>query len=308
MAQGKSVHVPVLVDELVDALDLQQSDTVIDATFGFGGHARRVLEHLGPTGRLVGFERDPDVCRRARRRFQGESRLELHRATYRDLEVHLEEDKWVDGVYFDLGMCSFHLESSGRGFSFRRHDEPLDCRFDPDSTAEPARELIARQEPQDLERLLREYGEVRQARAIVREIEKRQPIETVGELRACVEAIGLPPDVKRGELARVFQAFRIAVNDELDHLRRGLRAALEVLREHGRLAVIAYHSLEDRIVKQFFRHEAKACVCPPDFPVCACEKVQRCRVVTQSPVMPKEEETQTNPRARSARLRVAEAT
>ncbi len=306
MAVDDVEHVPVLVDELVESLDLRQSDTVIDATFGAGGHARRVLRRLGPDGRLIGFERDPEVFRRSRRRFRDEPRVQLHRVSYRRMDERVGDDVRADAVYFDLGLSSFHLESSGRGFSFQRPDEPLDCRFDPDSASPSARELIRDRSPDQLVEQFREYGEVRRAPDIARRIDARRPVETVGDLRACVRALGVPPEVERGELARVFQALRIAVNDELDHLEEGLEAAFGRLVDGGRMAVLAYHSLEDKRVKGFFRRTARDCVCPPDFPVCACEAVQRCRRVTRSPVMPGEEETQQNPRARSARLRVVE--
>lgn len=306
MAVSEPEHVPVLVDELVERLDLQQSDTVIDATFGSGGHARRVLERLGPGGRLIGFERDPVVARRSRRRFRDDPRVRLHRCSYRRMDERVEDGARVDAVYFDLGLSSFHLESAGRGFSFRRPDEPLDCRFDPGASTPSARELIRDRSGERLVELLREYGEVRCAPRIVRRIESRRPVETVGDLRGCVEDLRLPPEVERGELARVFQALRIAVNDELDHLEEGLETALRILADGGRMAVLAYHSLEDRRVKRFFRRAARDCVCPPDFPVCACGKVRRCRRITRSPIMPEEEETKRNPRARSARLRVVE--
>lgn len=306
MAVNDPAHVPVLVDELVELLDLQQSDTVIDATFGSGGHARRVLEALGPNGRLIGFERDPELVRRARRRFREDPRVELHRCSYRRMDARVEDGTRADAVYFDLGLSSFHLESAGRGFSFRHPEEPLDCRFNPDASAPSARELIRDRSGDQLVELLREYGEVRCAPRIVRRIESRRPVETVGDLRACVEDLRLPPEVERGELARVFQALRIAVNEELDHLEEGLEAGFGTLADGGRMAVLAYHSLEDRRVKRFFRHAARDCVCPPDFPVCACGKVRRCRRVTRSPIMPPKEETARNPRARSARLRVVE--
>ncbi len=302
-------HRAVLVDELLEHLDLKQSNKVIDATFGFGGHGRAVLGELDSSGRLYGFEKDPEIYKRAVEKFKDDRRTKIYNRSYHYLtRVAEEEDfKPINAVYFDLGICSFHLEKSGRGFSFRNDDEPFDCRFNPDSSVRSAREILNNVSPAELRRILVENGEVRRPAPVVRSLLKARPVEKVGEVKEAVERVVYPPH-RSGELARVFQAFRIEVNEELSRLADSLNQALELLVPGGRLAVISFHSLEDRIVKKFFRRQSEDCVCPPELPVCACEKQKKCNVVTQSPVQPGKEEIEVNPRARSAKLRVAEKT
>lgn len=300
-------HRAVLKDELITHLDLKKSNKVIDATFGFGGHAREVLAELGPGGRLYGFERDPEVYDRAREKFSGEERVDIFNRSYTNLlRVDAEKDIGpVNAVYFDLGMCSFHLEQSGRGFSFQKEEEPFDCRYNPEGKEPSAYEILNNCSRSELKRILIENGEVRRPGQIARSLINSRPLKKVGEVKKAVEDVIYPPH-RSGELARVFQAFRIEVNEELKHLSKSLKQALDILNPQGRLAVISFHSLEDRIVKKFFRRQARSCICPPELPVCACEKEKKCDVVTQSPIQPKKEEIELNPRARSAKLRVAE--
>lgn len=306
MTDSSLQHTPVMVDELLEALDLEQSHTVIDATYGFGGHGSAVLAELGPGGRLIGFERDPEVYDRVREDAD-DPRLTLVNENYRHMGESLPEDVGgVDSVYFDLGVSSFHFDTSERGFSFRRDEDPLDCRFDPDGNAPTGAEVLNRCKPDELRSLFREYGEVRNLEAVVGSILEDRPLETVEELREAVEK-AVPYRDRSGELARVFQALRIFVNAELESLEEGLERALDLLSDGGRLAVISYHSLEDRRVKDFFRYEQKDCVCPPDLPVCACDKTRRLKVEDRSPITPQREEIEENPRARSATLRFATA-
>ncbi len=307
MSDDLRQHVPVLVGELLEQLDLEQSDTVIDATFGFGGHARAVLEQLGPDGRLVGMERDPEVFERAREDFESDPRVTLIQSSYVELQDRLEAEgiSSVDAVYFDLGICSYHLERSGRGFSYQNRDDPFDLRFDPDSPGPTAAEWLNNASPSELRSILRDYGELRRLNAVCRALLEARPVDTVGDVVEALERV-VPPPGRRAEWARVFQAFRLVVNQELDHLREGLTRAFSHLRSGGRIAVIGFHSLEDRIVKQSFREWANDCVCPPDFPVCACDAVRRCRVLSRSPIQPTREEVEANSRARSAKLRAAE--
>ncbi|MFP4686638.1 MAG: 16S rRNA (cytosine(1402)-N(4))-methyltransferase RsmH, partial [bacterium] len=272
-----------------------------------GGHAAAVLEQLDQRGLLVGFERDPAVFKSIPAHLKKDSRVELINCSYwfmkRELErLGIEE---VDVIYFDLGICSYHLEHSKRGFSFQNREEPFDCRFNAESDTPPAWKLINDSSPAQIKKILRQYGEVRQPAAIVYAIEERKPVKKVSDICEAVEKAVIPPRQK-GELARVFQAFRIAVNRELVELESSLETALDLLAEGGRLAVISFHSLEDRIVKHFFREQARDCICPPQLPVCACDKKARCRVVNRSPIIPGKEEIEANPRARSAKLRVAE--
>jgi 16S rRNA (cytosine1402-N4)-methyltransferase len=297
-------HQPVLVDELLETLDLKKSNTVIDATYGFGGHANRVLGFLSESGCLYGFERDPEVYRIARGNI-ADDRITLFNESYARLdEIVGDREITPDAIYFDLGVSSHHFDESPRGFSYERLDDPFDCRFNPSDDTKPAYEVLNEISADELETILREYGEVRRLKQVRDALIEGRPVETVRDLRGILESI-LPSHKAKGEMARVFQAFRIAVNDELEHLRDGLQAGLDVLKPGGRMSVISYHSIEDRIVKQFFRHEAKDCVCPPDLPVCACDKVQRVEVASESPLTPGSEEVEENPRARSAKLRSA---
>ncbi len=309
MTADSEGHRAVLVEELLEHLDLKQSNKVIDATFGFGGHGRSVLQSLGPTGCLYGFEKDPAVYARALEEFQAEDRVHIYNRSYHHLSRVAEAEgiEAVDAIYFDLGICSFHLEESGRGFSFQNEGEPFDCRFDPDSSTPAASEILNNAAPGELRRILVQNGEVRRPKRIVSALLDARPLKKVGEVKEAVEKVVYPPH-RRGELARVFQAFRVEANEELARLADSLDQALQLLEPGGRLAVISFHSLEDRIVKKFFRRQSKSCVCPPELPVCACEKEKKCSVVTQSPVQPGKEEIEENPRARSAKLRVAEKT
>lgn len=302
MGSGEaSEHQPVLKAELVEFLDLSQSDTVIDATFGFGGHAEAVLEKLGSAGRLVGFERDPQVVGRIPSQFREDDRVEIVNESYTSLKRHLGSTS-PDAIYFDVGICSYHLETAERGFSFQDRGEPFDCRFNPNGDRPPAWKLVNESSPDRLRQILQEFGEVRFLGPVVEELLERRPVETVGDVVAAVEEVVYPHNLN-GELARVFQAFRIAVNRELEELRQGLEIALEQLASSGRMVVISFHSLEDRIVKHFFRDAARECICPPELPVCACDKEKTCEVVTKSPIRPSEEEIEANSRASSAKLR-----
>lgn len=304
MKTAERPHRPVMVDELLEILDLEQVNTVVDATFGAGGHASAVLKHLDPKAQLIGFERDPDVFCRVRNQATN-SRVTLVNKSYRELDtVLLDQGLTPDAVYFDLGLCSLHLDDSNRGFSFENGDDPFDCRFNPQEGRAKASEILNTVSQSELVQVLEQFGEVRRAKPIAGALVDRRPVETVKDVRSAVESVIPPPHLK-GELARVFQAFRIHVNDEFEHLKTGLQKALDALRSGGRIAVLTYHSLEDRIVKDFFRYESKKCVCPPDLPVCACEKEKRCEVLKRSPLTPEREEVEENPRARSATLRAA---
>lgn len=303
MSTGSDRHQPVMVEELLDVLGLKQSNTVIDATIGFGGHARAVLEELGPDGRLIGFERDPNIYDLISDQFSDDSRVTIHNDSYRTMDRVLNSHvDTVDSIYFDLGLSSFHLDESDRGFSFDREDDRFDCRFDPSEAAPAAADVLNNATPSQLTDILKKYGEVRRLDSIREVLLESRPVETVAEVREALEKV-IPSHKLHGEMARVFQAFRINVNNEIQHLKEGLEAALDSLKADGRMAVISYHSIEDRTVKQFFRYSAKECICPPDLPVCACDKTKRCEAASESPLTPSNEEVEENPRARSATLR-----
>jgi len=306
-------HLPVMVKEVMVALSPLPGSFHVDATLGSGGHAVRILESNAPDGRLLGLDADPMAIARAARRLApfGE-RAVLRHANFEDMATVAAAAGFssVDGVLLDLGLSSNQLADSDRGFSFRA-EGPLDMRFDP-TRGRPASDLIARDNARSLAQIFRAYGEERFAdriaRAVVREREQH-PIERASELAELVERVvpgGARTPRRIHPATRVFQALRIAVNGELDVLPRALAAAVELLRPGGRLVVISYHSLEDRIVKRFIAAERRGCVCPPELPVCVCGRAPRLRPLGRKPERPTNEEIAANPRARSAHLRAAE--
>ena len=309
-----TLHVPVLGDEVVAMLAATSGGLHVDATVGGGGHAERILIATDPDGRLLGLDADEAAIATVRARLQPRfgARLRLRQANFRELAAVAPAEGFgaIDGCVFDLGLSSDQLASEARGFSFRTAGA-LDMRFDV-GRGVPAAELIATLDAGELTALLRRYGEEpfagRIARAIV-EARRAAPIETAAELAVLVERVApaRAPGRRRVHPAtRVFQALRIAVNEELDALEAGLAAAVELLRPGGRLVVLSYHSLEDRIVKRFFQAERRGCTCPPEVPVCVCGRAPRLRLVTPKGIVPAPAEIAANPRARSARLRAAE--
>ena len=310
----KAGHLPVLAEEVLAMLAPRPGSLQIDATVGGGGHTERILEATSPDGRLLGLDADAAAIARAdgrlRPRFDG--RLVLRRANFRELAEVAPEAGFeaVDGCLFDLGLSSFQLADTDRGFGFRAGG-PLDMRFDT-GRGVPAAELLATLDADELTALFRRYGEEPKAGRIARAIvdaRRSAPVATAEELAALVERV-VPPNPRQPRrthpATRVFQALRIAVNEELEALETGLAAAVDLLRPGGRLVVLSYHSLEDRIVKRFFAAERRGCVCPPELPVCVCGRDPRLRLVTRRSVTPTAEEVAANPRSRSARLRAAE--
>ena len=304
-------HQPVLLTEALDALQIRHDGIYVDGTVGGGGHAEAMLARL-TNGRLVGTDVDPAALERARQRLAGfGARVSLHRASYVDLGAVLDglEIDQVDGVLFDLGLSSLQLGDPRRGFSFQM-DAPLDMRFDPDCDLR-AHEIVNRWDEGAIVRILRDYGEERFARRIARRIAQaraERPVDTTRKLADLVtEAI--PKPAQRGHhggrdvhpATRTFQALRIAVNDELTNVERGLSVAFERLATDGRLVVITFHSLEDRLVKRYMKAKAQGCVCPPDLPVCACGREPEAEIVAHK--TPTDAERERNPRSRSARLR-----
>lgn len=306
-------HLPVLLAETLAQLHLLPGSIVVDGTLGGGGHAAAILEQTGPDGLLLGLDRDPEALSAARGRLSryGDRFRALH-ASFRDLDQAVAQAGFeaVDGVLLDLGVSSHQLDTPARGFRFGDEGAgaPLDMRMDPSQGATAA-DLLARATADEIEGWLREYGELPGARRLARAIAEtrgRQPLRTNADLLRVIAQAGVGRGRRHNPATLVFQALRIAVNDELGALEQGLEAALRVLRPGGRIVVIAYHSLEDRIVKQYFRREARGCVCPPAQPVCTCNRLPTVRVVTKRAVRPGDAELAENPRARSARLRCAE--
>ncbi len=307
-------HLPVLVDEVMEMLAPAPGSLHIDTTLGGGGHTERILEASSPDGRLLGLDADPAAVARVGTRLGPRygDRLVLRQANFRELaEVGPAAGFGaVDGCLFDLGLSSFQLADRERGFGFRAGG-PLDMRFD-STQGVPAAELLASLDAAELTALFRRYGEEPKAPRIARAIidaRRVAPIATAEDLAALIERV-LPPNPRQPRrthpATRVFQALRIAVNEELDALLAGLAAALDLLRPGGRLVVLSYHSLEDRIVKRFIQAERRGCVCPPELPVCVCGRNPRLRLVTTPSLTPTASEVAANPRARSARLRAAE--
>ena len=298
-------HVPVLVREVVELLAPERGGFFVDATVGAGGHAAALLERGGEV-RLLGLDRDPEALALARRRLaRFAARVELYEGNFADLDSALEGFPAPDGILADLGVSSMQLGDPGRGFSFRR-DGPLDMRMGPSGRS--AAEIVAAASAEELTRIFREYGEERMAAKIARVIVEQRasgPITSTRQL-ARVVARAKGPRERIDPATRVFQALRIEVNQELVALSRFLAAAVNRLNARGRLAVLSYHSLEDRIVKEAFRRDSGVCLCPPRIPFCVCGARRVLTVLTRRPVVPAEAELRSNPRSRSARLRAAE--
>lgn len=301
------MHEPVLYQEVIHALRPHSDGFYVDGTVGAGGHAEGILESSAPGGHLLGLDVDPDALEIAKRRLAPfSSRVNLMRASYSTLKMQLDAMEWegIDGVLLDLGLSSMQLESPERGFSFR-FDAPLDMRFDPDGDV-TATDLVNGLSEEELAELIYRYGEERKARQVARAIVAARPVSSTLQLAEVVARVtgggrsGIHP------ATRTFQALRIATNNELEALEAFLPQAVQTLNSEGRLVVIAFHSLEDRIVKQFVRRESRDCICPPQQPVCTCDHKASLLEITRKPVRPSEMEIETNPRARSARLRVAE--
>jgi 16S rRNA (cytosine1402-N4)-methyltransferase len=303
-------HEPVLAGPVVDYLlpSLEQGGVFVDATFGRGGHARAILE-AAAEAELVGIDRDPQALDEGVADLATyEDRIRLVRDDFENLAAVLERlgIASVRGVLFDLGVSSPQLDEAARGFSFR-NDGPLDMRMNPDAPLSAAT-VVNEYSEKELARVIRDYGEERFASRVARAIVRNRPIERTSELAEVVKE-AIPAATRRtgGHPARrTFQAIRIEVNRELDALQSALPDAVDALEPGGRVAVISYHSLEDRIVKRTFNDAANGCTCPPDFPVCVCGAEAAIRILTRRPVRPPEAETEHNPRAASARLRVGE--
>jgi 16S rRNA (cytosine1402-N4)-methyltransferase len=309
-AEQEVGHLPVMADEVLETLAPHPDSLQIDATLGGAGHAGRILEACAPGGRLLGLDADGAAIARGRRRLaRFGDRAVLRQANFRELERVAPEAGFgaVDGLFMDLGLSSYQLGDVERGFGFRAGGR-LDMRFDT-SRGRPAADLLATMDAAELTALFRRYGEEpfagRISRAIV-ETRRATPIETAEQLAALVERSVPAPRAHRIHPAtRVFQALRIAVNDELGALEAGLAASLALVRPGGRLVVLSYHSLEDRIVKRFIATEQRGCICPPEVPVCVCGRRPRLRSLGKSRT-PSDAEIRSNPRSRSARLRGAE--
>lgn len=310
-------HIPVLLAECLEQSKITPQHTFVDATLGGAGHSSEVAKRLGPDGILIGIDQDEMALAAAKERLETLNlneapRIELLRGNFGDLDALLMEAEvpGVDTFLFDLGMSSPQIDLPSRGFSFKE-DAPLDMRMDPGRQTVNAAELVNTLNAAELARIIRAYSDEKWASRIAEfivEARERAPIERTGQLVDIIKA-AIPASARRAgghPAKRTFQALRIEVNAELSVLRSGLEAAVRWLNPGGRILVISYHSLEDRIVKETFADYARTCTCPPDLPICACGAKPRLKVVTRKPILPREDEIEANARARSAKLRVAQ--
>ncbi len=309
-------HIPVLLTECLEYLNLQTHYTFVDATLGGAGHSLEVAKRIGSDSRLIGVDQDPVARAAATERLMAlpdeiRPKIDVLAGNFGDLDSLLLEAcvPSIDGILFDLGVSSVQIDTPSRGFSFKE-DAPLDMRMDPSKHTLNAAEIINTYNAADLTRIIRQYSDEKWASRIADFIVKSReevPITTSGQLVEIIKA-AIPASARRANghpAKRTFQALRIEVNSELDVLRRGLEAAIRWLAPGGRIVVISYHSLEDRIVKDIFKQYSQGCTCPPDLPVCVCGNKPVLKVVTKKPILPTAEEIERNPRSRSAKLRVA---
>ena len=303
-----AAHDPVLYKEILQALKPETNGLYVDGTLGAGGHSLGILEACAPEGKLLGLDVDPQALALARETLAPhEPRSILLLRSYTTLEETLKEIDWplVNGIVLDLGASSMQFDTPERGFSFR-DNAPLDMRFDP-TRAQNAADIVNTYSEAELAEIIFRYGEERASRQIAKAIVRERPIRTTGGLASVIKSVIPRKKGKRVHPAtRTFQALRIAVNDEMGTIESVLPQAMRVLAPGGRLAIISFHSLEDRQVKQYFRKESRDCLCPPKQPICTCGHKASLKEISRKPIYPSEEEIARNPRARSARLRVAE--
>ncbi len=307
MTMSLPTHIPVLVKEAVEGLQAKPGGCFIDCTVGMGGHAAAILERISPQGKLLGIDADPEAIRAARAKLGDyKEAVILANDSFANLNAICKKYDFypVDGILFDLGISSMQLDIAQRGFSFQR-DAPLDMRFNPQQEL-TAHDIINSFSEPELARIIKEYGEEHHSRLIARHIVQGRPITSTLQLAQLVEQVLGRHRTRIHPATRTFMAVRIAVNRELESLRVALEQTINLLHYQGRLVVISYHSLEDRIVKEFMRREASSCVCPPGTIVCRCGHVPTLKLISRKVLKPTPLEIESNPRSRSAKLRIAE--
>ena len=307
VAMSLPVHVPVLLDEILAGLQPQLGGYFVDCTVGLGGHAAAILEKISPSGRLLGIDADPEAIKLSQDKLGDYGgAVTLVNDNFINLEAICKRYHFhpVDGILFDLGVSSLQLDTAERGFSFHL-DAPLNMRFDPGQGL-TASDIVNSFSEQELAKLIEKYGEERHSRRIARYIVQNRPIATTVELASLVEQASSGKRARIHPATRTFMALRIAVNSELQNLELALKQTINLLRPGGRLTVISYHSLEDRIVKQFMRSAASSCLCPPGTVICRCGHVPTLKLISRKVIKPTSLEIESNPRSRSAKLRIAE--
>ena len=312
MNQTEFKHISVLLDETIEGLNIKPDGIYVDGTMGGAGHGYEVCKRLGPDGRYIGIDRDEAAIAAGRQRLsEFEDKVSIVRGNYSSAPAILKElniDK-VDGIMLDLGVSSHQLDVAERGFSYMA-DAPLDMRMDKRQT-KTAYDIVNEYSEKELAHIIREYGEDKFAQNIAKHIvamRKQKPIETTGELNEAIRA-AIPMKIQKNlghPSKRTFQAIRIELNEELEELRSALESTIDLLKPGGRLCIITFHSLEDRMVKTMFKQEESPCTCPPEFPVCVCGKKPKVKIITKKPILPSETEQEENSRARSAKLRILE--
>ncbi|VAX17947.1 16S rRNA (cytosine(1402)-N(4))-methyltransferase [hydrothermal vent metagenome] len=301
-------HTPVLLDETVEYLVTDSSGVYFEGTIGFGGHTKKILSKLTKSAKYIGTDKDSTAYDHCRTLFKDDSRVKLFNTSFTNI-LNISRIEFIekyDGIFADLGVSSFQLDNKDSGFTYRENS-PLDLRMDK-SKGYPASFVVNTFKEEEIANIIYKYGEERNSRSIAKRIvehRKVSKIETTEQLRRIVEEI-TPSRVVNKSLSRIFQAFRIFVNDELNELEDFLEKSLSILKKGGRIVIITFHSLEDRIVKEFFKQQTLTCVCPPEFPICVCDTTPSLKILTKKPVVPTDEEIDENSRSRSAKLRVAE--
>lgn len=302
------IHQPVLLNESIEYLITDLNGIYLDATIGFGGHSEQFLNKLNDKAKLVGMDKDVNAYQYCKENFENDKRVLLYKTGFKDINLvsKIEFIEKFDGIFADLGVSSFQLDESGSGFTYREEAE-LDLRMNKEEGI-PAHEILNTFDAKEIADILFKFGEEKNSRKLARiflDGRAKKKITTTTHLKEIIEKSVPPPYVFK-TLSRVFQALRIYVNDELDELKEFLEKSVDLLNEGGRIVILSYHSLEDRIVKEHFKYESLDCVCPPGTPVCICGKEQRVKILTRKPVTPSETEIKQNRRARSAKLRAAE--
>ena len=301
-------HVPVLLWESTDMLITKKTGTFFDGTLGFGGHSSNFLSVIDKNSKIIATDKDQEACRFCEEKFEGDERITIFNTSFTDIKTIslVENINGYDGIFADLGVSSYQIDNVESGFSYK-DDVILDMRMNKEK-GEPVYEFLNNAEKDEIANVIFNFGEEKNSRRIAKEIvDKRKinAIRTSNDLTSIIKTVAHPRNLNK-TFSRVFQALRIYVNNELDELKDFLKKSIELLKVGGRIVILSYHSLEDRIVKDFFKYEVQSCVCPPEVPLCQCEKVSRLKIINKKPITPGKLELESNPRSRSVKLRAAE--